>query len=74
MVRNVPSIALAWTKVAVRRMEAEMRAYYVTAFGWWFCMARGWVRSPAEALPLTRRSAEVVKQVNPGVTLVEVSA
>jgi hypothetical protein len=51
-----------------------MRRYYVTAFGWWFCMARGWVLDPGDALPLSSRAADVVKEVQPGVTLVEVSA
>jgi hypothetical protein len=48
--------------------------YYVHAFGMWFCMVKGWVREPQEVVIMTRRSAEVVKQVQPGVVLLEVSA
>ena len=51
-----------------------VRRWYVTAFGWWFCMARGWVPDPGEALPLSGRAAETVKEVQPGVTVVEISA
>lgn len=51
-----------------------MSRWYVHAWGWWFCMARGWVPDPLQALPLRKRSAQVVKDVQPGVTLYEVSA
>lgn len=51
-----------------------MSRYYVTAFGWWFCMARGWCHTPEVCIALSQRGAAVVKEEQPGVTVVEVSA
>lgn len=48
--------------------------YYVHAFGWWFCVARGWVHDPSLALPLRKRPAQTIKDEQLGVTVVEVSA
>jgi hypothetical protein len=47
---------------------------YVTAFGWWFSMVHGWQREPELERPYCDASTAIVKQVQPGVTLVEVSA
>lgn len=51
-----------------------MSRYYVHAFGWWFCMVNGWVRSPEGVSPRCKAAVEIVKDVQPGVNLYEVSA
>jgi len=53
-----------------------MSHYYVSAFGWWFCMVHGWVRDPERVHGggMHLAVAQIVKQVQPGVVLVEVSA
>jgi hypothetical protein len=49
--------------------------HYVYAWGCWFCLVSGWVRSPDQVHGTMHRAvAEIVLQVQPGVVLVEVSA
>lgn len=72
--RGFLAMPFVLANVAENRVGAEMRRFYVTAFGLWFCVARGWVFDPGDALPLSSRAAEVVKEAQPGVTVVEVSA
>jgi hypothetical protein len=50
-----------------------MNRYYVTAFGMYFCMVRGWVWDVDSVRPVHRCVADIVKEVQPGVVLVEVS-
>jgi hypothetical protein len=53
-----------------------VRHFYVYAFGRWFCLVHGWVESPEKVHggPYSTPVAEIIKNVQPGVTLVEVSA
>lgn len=52
-----------------------MNRFYVTAFGKFFCLVNGWVDSPENVHggPVREEIARIVKDVQPGVTLVEVS-
>jgi hypothetical protein len=49
--------------------------WYVTAYGYWFCMVNGWVRDVEDVhRAISASGAGIVKDVQPGVTLYEVSA
>jgi hypothetical protein len=51
-----------------------MTRYYVHAWGMWFSMVHGWQQEPELERSYCLAVAEIVKEVQPGVTLVEVSA
>lgn len=47
---------------------------YVTAWGLFFCLGHGWVKDPLAVGPVCDAVAAIVKLVQPGVVVVEVSA
>lgn len=52
------------------------RYWYVSAWGMWFCLVKGWCARPEDVHGGARclAVAKIVKSVQPGVVLVEVSA
>lgn len=51
-----------------------MTRCYVSAWGMWFCMVDGWVDSAEKVRPISMPAACGVKEVQPGVVVLEVSA